>query len=477
MIILLITFALCENNLAQTLIKTFDYSQSQMVNDSVIIMACNECENQTDHTIVIVHKNEGNWDIEESFTPTDYVSNMMSIANIKASADGLTISVSLINTEDNIDNNQLDDALLVFRRIDNNWHLVFRLENITISTLYGTDRVVTDFSDNGDIFVLSSNNYFNDFQVEPLLTKIYNYVNGEYILTAHFTESEWYGDRLFLNLLKDNETIILSQVKVYNWTNKRFAQYNLLDNVWQRGDSFGEKEEEDITSNFLVSNKDVSSLVTCKTDLNLVKVFNPQIEIFQQDDFGAWIITSDSYEIDDNYEIINLDISNSGNIIALTADHHFSLKDTLAFVDYLKFDSEEFIRLFRLSYKYPDPIDKYGLTGMIDVSPDGRYLLVQKWPQTLLYDMASLLGLDTKSFDNFTDCVSFGGRIFPKPTLGSLETKNINFNQVQIINSLGQHIATQQAGNLSLLDYSKGIYHLIFELDGNFVCNTTIINQ
>lgn len=439
-------------------------------------MACNDCKDLPDNTVVVIYKNDGEWDSEDYLTPADFISDMM-ISNIKASADGSTISVSLFNIEDNLDMNALDDAVLVFRRFDNGWSLVFRLENITISTLYSTDRVVTDFSDDGDIFVLSTNNYFNDFQAEPLLTRVYNFINGEYILDAQFAENEWDLDRSFLNLLKDNKTIIQSQLRVYEWTDKRFAQYNLIDNKWQRGDSFGEKEGEDLSYNILVSDKDVSKLVTCKTDANYSKEFNPQIEIFEKNQSDAWETTYEPYEINDEYEIIDLDVSDSGDIIALTAVSDFHLRDTLSFVDYIKVEKEQMKRLFRLTYKNPNAIDSYGLTREIDLSPDGTHLLVQKWPQTLLYNMSSLINPETEISNDSADCEIIGGRIFPNPTSGLLTTQNINYNQVNIMNSLGQQVGTQQADNLSLVEYPKGIYFLMFKLNGNSVCNTTIINQ
>ncbi|MFT6337833.1 MAG: hypothetical protein ACJATI_004598 [Halioglobus sp.] len=426
--------------------------------DDNLVMLCLACEDFPPHSVVFYEKNDDQWVASESIQIDDYMANMV-INGIKTSADGSSLAIS-INNRTTTDISLRDDAILIFRSINDNWQLVKVIDDISNSGLQDTP-IVLEFSSTGDFFVISSTPAAQfSVDTDNILSQVYYYDNGQYILENQL-EQEFIlsGNVVSLSLLDDNKTMILSPKNAsFNWQTP-FAYYSLLDSELVEELPFGENGFDIVYTGFVESDSSAHRIVISQGTRAQQQVVAPQIVVYERDtSTEGWEQVLPSYfSLSKEHEINDLAMSHGGDMVSVVMTDFVSANDTSSYVDYLREVNGQLRLLHRFTYKVPNNDGLYGDVYRSDLSKTGRYMTVNRLAQVNLYDMSNLL--PDSGGSEFPPVV-----IFPNPTTGIVSTTSINFIKVEVYNSLGQRIKTIDSQIIDLSEIAAGLYFLSFTL-------------
>lgn len=444
---------------AQNLIGTFDMSAALFTDDDNLVMLCLACEDFPPHSVVFYEKTDDRWIAMKSLQVSDYIANMQ-VNDLKISADGSSLAISVINIE-TTDISIYDDAILIFRNINDNWQLVKVIDKISN---YGSQAspIVLEFSSTGDFFVISSTPDARlSVDTDNILSQVYYYDNGQYILENQL-EQEFIlsGSILSLSLLDNDKTIFLSPKGVtLNWQSP-FAYYSLLDGELVENLPFGENGFDIAYTGFVESDSSAHRIIISQGTSAEQQSVDPQITVYERGTSTEdWEQVLPSYfSLRKEHEVADLAVSHNGDIVSVVmADGFTSALDTTSYVDYVREINGQLRLLHRFTYKIPNNDGLYGDVYRSELSKTGRFMTVTRLGQINLYDMSNLLpdigGSDLPSVV-----------VFPNPTTGIVSTNSISYIKVDVYNSLAQKIKVIDSQVIDISDVAAGMYFLSFTL-------------
>ncbi len=166
-------------------------------------------------------------------------------------------------------------------------------------------------------------------------------------------------------------------------------------------------------------------------------------------------------------------MSDKGDVVAAGFFDQGSLivYDTTSYVDYVKIDDNGMFKLqHRFAFKVSDDSDKYGLTaGVVEMSNDGKLLMINRDKQIYVYDMSDFL------LNNTEINLDVSTLVYPNPTSDFVFTDNIEFDKVNLLNSAGEFITTFSSKEINVSEYPSDTYMLVFYNDNEHVTTVRLV--
>lgn len=461
-------------NYGQKLSGIFDMTLGKVISNDTLVMACQSCHDFSDNSVVFYHKLEDDWIIKDSIAIGDYIDDL-EIASLAVSDDGNSVGISLVDPNNPFFAEE-DDAIIVLKKVNNNWHLALKVEDIINNILPSKATYELDFSRNGELLVISNANTTIDFfpNSTGITTKLYsyNFDQSKYDLMHEFNESITSNARLSLNLLKNDELIAIS-TDTYLSNPYQFIMYSLQNGLWERDFSFHEPEEM-IPASIISSNIDAKRLVVSES-FSPFEDRSPYISLYQKDEITEhWELFSNPYYSPYlGYGVSWVTMSDKGDVVAAGFFDQGSLivYDTTSYVDYVKIDDNGMFKLqHRFAFKVSDDSDKYGLTaGVVEMSNDGKLLMIDRDKQIYVYDMSDFL------LNNTEINLDVSTLVYPNPTSDFVFTDNIEFDKVNLLNSAGEFITTFSSKEINVSEYPSDTYMLVFYNDNEHVTTVRLV--
>ena len=446
---------------SQQLIGEFENAfGGQFTDEDRIVMICNDCPDVAPNTVVFLRYNNSIWQLYDSLSVHALYPNM-TIGRIKLTDDESTISIMLSDPSNTLLNDD-DDILLIYKKSQLNWDLVFQKENIIInSTDYGA-VYNTEFSEGGDTMILGYTNIEPGIGslISEITLDIYSYNTNTYQLIETLKEELICDDKFKMYYYYSINEIIIAPASEIPKRDYYFIRYSFIDSIWQKIDDFLEIEDNEFDFTFLQKNGNRNNYLLGTSTFNSRSEKKITLEDFRSQDnieFNREIIFQ---QLGRNYTLGDMAASEDLNKVAIGLYDPIpsSTVDTVASIEYLSFSENNILKQYSFSFPLIDFPGYYGDVGAFNLSPSGDKILLQRKRGTQVYDMSDFL--------SNTSSISEDDEYQHQNLTGS----TIDLRQVEdlkIYNSIGQLIIETTTESIDLSAMPSGMYILHYLKEGS----------